>query len=242
MAGRTNPGHVVATRSSDRPSIRSCGHGSRRPAGRVLFAGEHTSERWQGYMNGAIESGKRAARRSARAGRESVTAADQLSERRTTNHELRTRTYGSARGPHRFWQPRRGRPRYRDPARRASIDTPKPRPEELRRQFGRCRLQFCGVGFRDRLVVDQAVLVRDAEAVEERRHHRPLPLEVVADQRTRGNGIRDDRQAQRDIWCVSRVQGRARSWSGTSCAKRWRRPPRFAGRSTARPPRRARRR
>jgi monoamine oxidase len=32
-----------------------------RPAGRVLFAGEHTSMRWQGYMNGAIETGKRAA-------------------------------------------------------------------------------------------------------------------------------------------------------------------------------------
>jgi monoamine oxidase len=32
-----------------------------RPAGRVLFAGEHTSLRWQGYMNGAIESGLRAA-------------------------------------------------------------------------------------------------------------------------------------------------------------------------------------
>lgn len=32
-----------------------------RPAGRLIFAGEHTSERWQGYMNGAIESGKRAA-------------------------------------------------------------------------------------------------------------------------------------------------------------------------------------
>jgi len=32
-----------------------------RPAGRVLFAGEHTSLRWQGYMNGAVESGKRAA-------------------------------------------------------------------------------------------------------------------------------------------------------------------------------------
>lgn len=32
-----------------------------RPAGRVLFAGEHTSWRWQGYMNGAIETGKRAA-------------------------------------------------------------------------------------------------------------------------------------------------------------------------------------
>ncbi len=32
-----------------------------RPAGRIVFAGEHTSLRWQGYMNGAIESGKRAA-------------------------------------------------------------------------------------------------------------------------------------------------------------------------------------
>ena len=28
---------------------------------RLVFAGEHTSLRWQGYMNGAIESGKRAA-------------------------------------------------------------------------------------------------------------------------------------------------------------------------------------
>lgn len=32
-----------------------------RPHGRVVFAGEHTSERWQGYMNGAVESGLRAA-------------------------------------------------------------------------------------------------------------------------------------------------------------------------------------
>ena len=32
-----------------------------RPAGRLFFAGEHTSIRWQGYMNGAIESGRRAA-------------------------------------------------------------------------------------------------------------------------------------------------------------------------------------
>ena len=32
-----------------------------RPAGRIVFAGEHTSTRWQGYMNGAIESGRRAA-------------------------------------------------------------------------------------------------------------------------------------------------------------------------------------
>jgi monoamine oxidase len=32
-----------------------------RPAGRLFFAGEHTSFKWQGYMNGAIESGRRAA-------------------------------------------------------------------------------------------------------------------------------------------------------------------------------------
>ena len=30
--------------------------------GRVLFAGEHTSEGWQGFMNGAVESGQAAAR------------------------------------------------------------------------------------------------------------------------------------------------------------------------------------
>lgn len=32
-----------------------------RPYGRILFAGEHTSLKWQGYMNGAVESGLRAA-------------------------------------------------------------------------------------------------------------------------------------------------------------------------------------
>jgi monoamine oxidase len=32
-----------------------------RPHGRVFFAGEHTSWQWQGYMNGAVESGLRAA-------------------------------------------------------------------------------------------------------------------------------------------------------------------------------------
>jgi monoamine oxidase len=32
-----------------------------RPFGRLTFAGEHTSMRWQGYMNGAVESGERAA-------------------------------------------------------------------------------------------------------------------------------------------------------------------------------------
>ena len=32
-----------------------------RPAGRMFFAGEHTSIKWQGYMNGAVESGRRAA-------------------------------------------------------------------------------------------------------------------------------------------------------------------------------------
>ncbi|MBW8865788.1 MAG: FAD-dependent oxidoreductase [Acidobacteria bacterium] len=31
-----------------------------RPAGRLFFAGEHTSIKWQGYMNGAVESGLRA--------------------------------------------------------------------------------------------------------------------------------------------------------------------------------------
>lgn len=31
------------------------------PHGRVFFAGEHTSTAWQGYMNGAVESGQRAA-------------------------------------------------------------------------------------------------------------------------------------------------------------------------------------
>jgi len=32
-----------------------------RPAGRLFLAGEHTSIKWQGYMNGAVESGLRAA-------------------------------------------------------------------------------------------------------------------------------------------------------------------------------------
>jgi monoamine oxidase len=32
-----------------------------RPCDPIFFAGEHTSQQWQGYMNGAIESGRRAA-------------------------------------------------------------------------------------------------------------------------------------------------------------------------------------
>jgi monoamine oxidase len=32
-----------------------------RPFGRIFFAGEHTSTKWRGYMNGAVESGRRAA-------------------------------------------------------------------------------------------------------------------------------------------------------------------------------------
>ena len=40
------------------PLLRDC---LARPAGRVVFAGEHTSHRWQGYINGAIDSGRRAA-------------------------------------------------------------------------------------------------------------------------------------------------------------------------------------
>jgi monoamine oxidase len=31
------------------------------PCGRIFFAGEHTSHAWQGYMNGAVQSGRRAA-------------------------------------------------------------------------------------------------------------------------------------------------------------------------------------
>jgi len=31
------------------------------PAGRIFFAGEHTNAKWQGYMNGAVASGQRAA-------------------------------------------------------------------------------------------------------------------------------------------------------------------------------------
>lgn len=34
-----------------------------RPAGRIVFAGEHTSIKSQGFMNGAVESGLRAAAR-----------------------------------------------------------------------------------------------------------------------------------------------------------------------------------
>jgi monoamine oxidase len=33
-----------------------------RAYGRIAFAGDHTSREWQGYMNGAVESGQRAAR------------------------------------------------------------------------------------------------------------------------------------------------------------------------------------
>jgi len=33
-----------------------------RPVGRLAFAGEHTSARFQGYVQGAVESGHRAAR------------------------------------------------------------------------------------------------------------------------------------------------------------------------------------
>jgi monoamine oxidase len=33
-----------------------------RAFGRIVFAGDHASRQWQGYMNGAVESGARAAR------------------------------------------------------------------------------------------------------------------------------------------------------------------------------------
>ncbi|RPI55911.1 MAG: hypothetical protein EHM55_06410, partial [Acidobacteria bacterium] len=41
-----------------RPSLR---YALARPWGRIFFAGEHTSMKWQGYMNGAVETGLRAA-------------------------------------------------------------------------------------------------------------------------------------------------------------------------------------
>ena len=46
-----------------------CARGSRGRSGRLFFAGEHTSIRWQGYMNGAVESGRRAAAEIAAHGR-----------------------------------------------------------------------------------------------------------------------------------------------------------------------------
>ena len=50
-------GYAAFTTSYD-PALRQW---LTRPHGRCFFAGEHTSIRWQGYMNGAIESGLRAA-------------------------------------------------------------------------------------------------------------------------------------------------------------------------------------
>ncbi len=46
-----------------------------RPEGRVHFAGEHTSADWQGFLNGAVESGQRAAAEAASAMRVKVPAA-----------------------------------------------------------------------------------------------------------------------------------------------------------------------
>ena len=50
-------GYAVFDASFD-PSLRGW---LAQPNGRLFFAGEHTSIAWQGYMNGAIESGRRAA-------------------------------------------------------------------------------------------------------------------------------------------------------------------------------------
>lgn len=50
-------GYAVFDASFD-PSLRSW---LMQPCGRLFFAGEHTSIAWQGYMNGAVESGRRAA-------------------------------------------------------------------------------------------------------------------------------------------------------------------------------------
>ncbi len=50
-------GYAAFTTSYD-PALRQW---LAQPYGRCFFAGEHTSVRWQGYMNGAVESGLRAA-------------------------------------------------------------------------------------------------------------------------------------------------------------------------------------
>jgi monoamine oxidase len=50
-------GYAAFTTSYD-PALRQW---LTQPHGRCFFAGEHTSVRWQGYMNGALESGLRAA-------------------------------------------------------------------------------------------------------------------------------------------------------------------------------------
>ena len=50
-------GYAAFTTSYD-PALRQW---LAQPHGRCFFAGEHTSVRWQGYMNGAVESGLRAA-------------------------------------------------------------------------------------------------------------------------------------------------------------------------------------
>ncbi len=49
-------GYAVFTAGFD-PDLRAW---LSRPHGRMVFAGEHTSIRWQGYMNGAVETGLRA--------------------------------------------------------------------------------------------------------------------------------------------------------------------------------------
>jgi monoamine oxidase len=51
-------GGYAAFEPSFAPSLRGW---LAQPCGRLFFAGEHTSIRWQGYMNGAVETGHRAA-------------------------------------------------------------------------------------------------------------------------------------------------------------------------------------
>jgi monoamine oxidase len=53
----TRGGYVVFPKGWDPGQRELLAH----TAGRILFAGEHTSFKWQGYMNGAVESGQRAA-------------------------------------------------------------------------------------------------------------------------------------------------------------------------------------
>ena len=51
-------------------------------------------------------------------------------------------------------------------------------------------------------------------------HHRPLPLEVVVHERARRDRVRDASAASTGTSLSSRAGDRARSWPGTSCARR----------------------
>src|SRR5258708_1845459 len=62
------------------------------------------------------------------------------------------------------------------------------------------------IGLREVLSADQAVLVRDSEEIEERSHHRPLPLEVIAYEGARGDRVSHGRQLREVLGAPVRRQ------------------------------------